>query len=188
MVTTYRPEYDDAWTGDGPHERVNLGPLDGAATEDLLTALLGHDPSLDALASLVDARTGGNPFFIEEIVQALVENGHLTGTRGEYRLGIVPEGLVLPPTVQAGLAARIDRLPMREKALVQTMSVIGQEIPWPLLQEVSDLDANELAQAVSVLESGQWVIRRGSRGRREYVFKHPLTQEVAYGSQLSGVA
>ena len=185
LVATYRPGYDDRWTRDEPHARLDTAPLDGAATEDLLTALLGRDSSLGGLSSLIEARTGGNPFFIEEVVQALVENGHLTGTRGAYLLGAEPEGLVLPATVQAGLAARIDRLPSREKALVQTMSVIGKEVPAPLLQEVSDLDANELAQAVSVLESGQWVIRRGSPGRREYVFKHPLTQEVAYRSQLS---
>ena len=129
----------------------SLGPLDADATDDLLTGLLGRDRSLDGLAALIEARTGGNPFFIEEIVQALAENGHLAGTRGAYRLAAELDGLVLPPTVQAGLAARIDRLPAREKALVQTMSVIGNEIPGPLLSEVSDLGASQLAEAVDVL-------------------------------------
>ena len=134
---------------------------------------------------MIESRTGGNPFFVEEIVQTLVENGHLTGERGAYRLDSELEGLDLPPTVQAGLAARIDRLPHREKTLVQMMSVVGQEISAPLLSAVADLDEVEMADAVAVLESGQWVIPHDASGRREYQFKHPLTQEVAYGSQLS---
>ena len=185
LVATYRPEYDAAWASHDPHTRLSLGPLDGDATDDLLTGLLGGDRSLDGLAGLIEARAGGNPFFIEEIVQALAENGHLSGARGAYKLAAELEGLVLPATVQAGLAARIDRLPAREKALVQTMSVIGTEIPGPLLTEVSDLAESQLAEAVDVLAGAQWVIPQGPSGSRAYVFKHPLTQEVAYGSQLS---
>lgn len=185
LVATCRPEYEAAWASKSPHVQLSLGPLDGDATEDLLTGLLGSDRSLNGLAGLIEARAGGNPFFIEEIVQALVENGHLTGARGAYSLAAELERLVLPPTVQASLAARIDRLPAREKSLVQTMSVIGNEIPRPLLAEVADLAASELAEAVDVLARAQWVIPHGPSGSREYVFKHPLTQEVAYGSQLS---
>ena len=185
LVATYRPEYEAAWATNSSHVRLSLGPLDGAATDDLLTGLLGSDRSLNGLAALIEARAGGNPFFVEEIVQALVENGHLAGARGRYRLAAELDGLVLPPTVQAGLAARIDRLPAREKALVQTMSVIGNEIPDPLLAELSHLAATELAEALDVLARAQWITRRGASGRGEYVFKHPLTQEVAYGSQLS---
>ena len=185
LVATYRPEYEAAWARHGPHAQLKLGPLDAGATSDLLTGLLGSDGSLDGLAALIEARAGGNPFFIEEIVQALAENGHLTGARGAYALAAELDRLVLPPTIQAGLAARIDRLPAREKELVQTMSVIGTEIPGPLLSELSDLDESQLAEAVDVLASAQWVIPHGPRGSREYVFKHPLTQEVAYGSQLS---
>ena len=185
LVATYRPECEAAWTSHSPHTELSLGPLDGDATDDLLTGLLGSDRSLDGLAALIEARAGGNPFFIEEIVQALAENGHLSGARGAYKLAAELGGVVLPATVQAGLAARIDRLAPREKALVQTMSVIGNEIPGPLLIEVSDLPERQLAEAVGILAGAQWVIPQGPRGNREYVFKHPLTQEVAYGSQLS---
>lgn len=185
LVATYRPEYEATWASHGPHTRLSLGPLDGEATDDLLTGLLGGDRSLDGLAALIEARAGGNPFFIEEIVLALAEHGHLTGARGQYRLAAELDVVVLPPTVQAGLAARIDRLPAREKSLVQTMSVIGNEIPAPLLAEVSDLPARELDDAIDRLATAQWVIPRGPSGSREYVFKHPLAREVAYGSQLS---
>ena len=87
VVATYRPEYDDAWASDRPHLRLSLGPLDAGATEDLLGGLLGRDPSLGGLASMIESRTGGNPFFVEEIVQTLVERGHLSGARGDYQLG-----------------------------------------------------------------------------------------------------
>lgn len=185
LVSTYRPEYAAAWTSHGPHAELTLEPLDPDATDDLLTELLGHDPSLDGLPALIEARTGGNPFFIEEIVQALAEHGHLAGARGGYRLAAELDAVVLPPTVQAALAARIDRLPTREKALVHTMAVIGKEIPGPLLSEVSELGETQLAEAVEVLATAQMVIPHGAAAGREYAFKHPLTQEVAYGSQLS---
>jgi class 3 adenylate cyclase/tetratricopeptide (TPR) repeat protein len=185
VVTTYRPGYDDAWMTEGPHIQLSLGPLDPVATEHLLAGLLGGDRSLDELGSLIEARTRGNPFFLEEVVQALVENGRLSGARGAYRLETELEQLALPPTVQAALAARIDRLPPREKTLLQTMSVIGQEAPGDLLSAVSGLGDDELAEAVVVLARGQWVIPPDPSGRRDYVFKHPLTQEVAYGSQLT---
>lgn len=185
LVATYRPEYEAAWASSGPHDQIGLGPLDADATGDLLTQLLGRDDSLDGLEALIGARTGGNPFFIEEVVQALAENGHLSGARGDYELASELDRLVLPATIQAGIAARIDRLPSREKALVQTMSVIGSEIPWPLLSAVSELGARQLAEAVETLAGAQWVVAHGAGDSREYVFKHPLTQEVAYGSQLS---
>jgi tetratricopeptide (TPR) repeat protein len=186
VICTYRPEYDDAWTSAGPNTRLSLGPLDADATDDLLTELLGRDRSLEGLAAVIEARTAGNPFFVEEVVQALVESCRLSGERGDYRLAAELEALILPPTVQAGLAARIDRLPERAKALVETMAVIGQEIPGPLLSGVSDLSESELAETVEALASAQWVVPRGLGRSREYTFKHPLTQEVAYGSQLSG--
>ena len=178
LIGTYRPEYEAAWA----RTPVSLGPLDAQATRDLLAQLLGRNVSLDGLETRIVARTGGNPFFVEEVVQALAESGHLTGARGEYRPAAELNGVVLPATIQAGLAARIDRLPAREKALVQTMSVIGTDISWPLLSEISDLGARELADAIDALAHAQWIV---PSDMSEYAFKHPLTQEVAYGSQLS---
>ena len=186
LICTYRPEYEARWVSGEPHAQLSLGPLAGDATDDLLTGLLGHDRSLDGLPALIEARTRGNPFFIEEIVQALAENGHISGARGRYRLAARLDGLALPATVQAGLAARIDRLPRREKALVQTMSVIGSEVPEPLLRAVADLSESHLAEAVDALAGAEWVVAGGSSDSREYAFKHPLAQEVAYRSQLSG--
>jgi class 3 adenylate cyclase/tetratricopeptide (TPR) repeat protein len=185
LVTTFRPEHEPAWAGEEPDGQLRLSPLDSPATNALLAELLGDDRSLDGLPALISARTGGNPFFIEEVVQALAETSHLTGARGKYRLAAELEGLVLPPTVEAGLAARIDRLPAREKALVETMAVIGTEVPRALLSEVSDLGERELAEAVAVLAGARMVIPDDSAADPAYVFKHPLTQDVAYGSLLT---
>jgi len=182
LITTYRPEHDAVWASSSPHAQLSLGTLDAGATSDLLVGLLG-DGSLDGLAGMIDARAAGNPYFIEEIVQALAENGHLTGVRGSYELAAELDGLVLPATVQAGLAARIDRLPAREKALVQTMSVIGTDIPGALLSAVSDLAESQLGEAVAALAGAEWVVP--DPGGEGYAFKHPLAQEVAYASQLS---
>jgi class 3 adenylate cyclase/tetratricopeptide (TPR) repeat protein len=185
LLCTYRPEYHPPWMNDGPHVEVSLGPLDAPATGDLLGDLLGGHRSLDGLAALIERRAGGNPFFIEEIVQALAENGHITGPPGAYRLGAGLDGVVLPPSVHVGLAARLDRLPPREKILVQTMSVIGTEVPGPLLREVCGLDEDQLAEALESLGRAQLVIPDGGEGRGDYAFRHPLTQEVAYRSLLS---
>lgn len=185
VVSTSRPQRGPARDRADPHLQIDLGPLAPAAADELLAGLLGGDGSLDGLAEMIATRADGNPFFIEEIVHALADNGHLSGARGAYRLAAELEGVVLPVTVQAALAARIDRLAPREKALVQTMSVIGNEIPGPLLSEISELAAGDLADAVQILVSAQWIVDFDAAGGLQYAFKHPLTREVAYGSQLS---
>lgn len=185
LLATYRPEHEAAWTSTAPHAQIDLGPLETAASGELLAQLLGRDGSLDGLDARIQARTRGNPFFVEEIVQALAEDGHLVGARGQYTLASEVGIVTLPATVQAGLADRIDRLPTREKMMVQTMAVIGTELPAPLLSEVSDLDPDQLSEAVAALASARWIVPRDADGGREYVFRHPLTQEVAYWSQLS---
>jgi class 3 adenylate cyclase/tetratricopeptide (TPR) repeat protein len=185
LVATFRPEYSAQWNEAAVYEELSLAPLDAAAAAELLEELLGSDPSLDGLAELIQERTAGNPFFIEEVVQALAEAGHLAGERGAYRLAGPLEELVLPPTVQAVLGARVDHLGAREKALVQTMSVIGREVPELILREVSELSEPELDDAVGALATAQFLTERTANGGRELEFKHPLTQEVAYTSQLT---
>ena len=180
LLATFRPEYGPHWAG---AELISLAPLDPRDARTLLTQLLGSDASVESAAAVVQARTEGNPFFVEELVQALAETGHLEGERGAYRIAAPLSELVLPATVQAVLAARIDRLGPREKRLVQVMSVIGKEVPRALLREVSGLDARELADALRTLSQAQFLVERP--GEADLAFKHPLTQEVAYASQLS---
>jgi adenylate cyclase len=184
-VTAFRPEYHAAWMQDSSYEQLALRPLGGEALSELLRDLLGVDPSLTGLVDRLRDRTGGNPFFIEEVVQALVEAGSLIGTKGAYRLARSVEGLTIPPTVQAVLAARIDRLPAREKAVLQTAAVIGRELREPVLRQVADLPASELAAAVQALAASEFLYEAALYPEVEYAFKHPLTQEVAYRSQLA---
>ena len=103
-----------------------------------MQALLGDDPSLAPLKQRLIARTEGNPFFLEESVRALVETGVLAGAPGSYRLVQPLQGLQVPATVQAVLAARIDRLPPEEKRLLQTAAVVGTEVPFVLLQAIAE--------------------------------------------------
>ena len=119
-LVTFRPEYQSRWMQRSYYQQLPLQPLGPEAIRALLRDQLGEDPSVAALPETIQERTKGNPFFIEEVVQSLVESGHLTGARGAYRLTTAVEALEVPASVQAVLAARIDRLPEREKQVLQT--------------------------------------------------------------------
>jgi tetratricopeptide (TPR) repeat protein len=150
----------------------------------LLQALLGDDPSLARLTPLLIARTQGNPFFLEESVRTLVETGVLVGERGAYRLARPLESLQVPATIQAVLAARIDRLPPEEKRLLQTAAVIGTDVPWPLLQAIADEPDEALHRGLAHLQAAEFLYETSLFPEREYTFKHALTHEVAYGGLL----
>src|SRR5262249_55801409 len=126
-----------------------------------------------------------NPFFIEEIVQSLVETGALAGSRGGHRLGKPAEEIGVPATVQSVLAARIDRLPEREKQVLHTASVVGQKFSEPILRRVADLGDGDLPAALHALTNAEFLYQEALYPQAEYAFKHPLTQEVAYRSQLA---
>jgi len=158
-----------------------LGP---EAIRNLLEDLLGNDPSTRGLAEAIHARTGGNPFFTEEVVQTLIESGHLQGTRGAFRLVTPIEHLAVPASVQAVLAARIDRLPERDKQVLQTAAVIGKEFAEPILLAADELPEAELRAALADLRAHEFIYEQALYPVAEYAFKHPLTQEVALGSQL----
>ena len=145
---------------------------------------MGTDPSLAALTPLLIARTEGNPFFLEESVQTLVETQVLVGERGAYRLAHPLASLQMPATVQAVLAARIDRLPPEEKRLLQTAAVIGNEVPFPLLQAIAELPEAGLQRGLAHLQAAEFLYETRLFPELEYTFKHALTHEVAYGSLL----
>jgi class 3 adenylate cyclase/tetratricopeptide (TPR) repeat protein len=185
LILTYRPEYSGELLRGSHCEQLALRPLPKSAAGDLLGSLLGEDRSLDGLAELIAARAVGNPFFCEELVQALAESGHLAGERGDYRLSKTLGEIVLPTTVQATLAARIDRLSGSERELLQMASVIGYEVSEPVLRGVSGLPDGELSDVLRSLVSAELFSERMSDAGIAYEFKHPLTQEVAYHSQLT---
>ena len=184
LLVNYRPEYQHGWGNKTYYTQLRLDPLPPASAEELLQALLGDDPSLVPLKRLLIERTEGNPFFLEESVRALVETGVLVGERGAYRLAKPLESLQVPATVQAVLAARIDRLPPEEKRLLQTAAVIGTEVPFALLQAIGELSEEELRRGLGHLQAAEFLYETSLFPELEYTFKHALTHEVAYGSLL----
>jgi tetratricopeptide (TPR) repeat protein len=130
------------------------------------------------------ARTEGNPFFLEESVRTLVETGVLVGEPGAYRLGQALPTIQVPATVQAVLAARIDRLPPDEKRLLQTAAVIGTEVPLPLLHAIAERPEAELHRGLAHLQAAEFLYETRLFPEREFTFKHALTHEVAYSSLL----
>ena len=184
-IVNFRPEYDGDWMRRSFYERLPLLPLSGEAIAAMVRDLIGDDSSLDGIVELIAGRTGGNPFFIEEVVQSLVDGGALVGRRGAYRLAASIDRLEIPPTVQAVLAARIDRLDPRDKAVLEAAAVIGREFSEPVLQRVTGLESRRLLESLGRLCAAELVFERAVYPVSQYVFKHPLTEEVAYRSQLS---
>jgi adenylate cyclase len=184
VLLNFRPEYQAPWMGKSYYHQLPLAPLGPDAIRELLDALLGNDPSIAGLAETIHARTAGNPFFTEEVVQSLIEAGKLQGSKGAYRLVTPVEKLEVPSSVRALLAARIDRLAQREKDVLQTAAVIGREFDEPTLAAVVEQDAPQLREALQMLKDAEFVYEQSLYPVAEYLFKHPLTQEVALTSQL----
>src|SRR5262249_24837291 len=163
------------------YTQLRLDPLPPASAEELLQALLGDDPSLAPLKRLLIERTEGNPFFLEESARTLAETRVLVGEPGAYCLAQALPTIQVPATVQAVLAARIDRLPPEEKRLLQTAAVIGTEVPFPLLQAIAELPEEALHRGLDHLQAAEFLYETRLFPEREYTFKHALTHEVAYG-------
>jgi class 3 adenylate cyclase/tetratricopeptide (TPR) repeat protein len=184
LVLNFRPEYGIEWIRDSAYRPIALAPLGPEDIRRLLRDLLGDDPSVAALPALVEERTEGNPFYIEEVVQALADGGQLEGARSAYRLVTPVEAIEVPETISAVLAARIDRLGDAPKALLQTAAVIGRSLAEPLLARAAGLAEDELAASLDALREAGMVFEESLFPVRELAFKHALTQEVAYRSQL----
>jgi DNA-binding NtrC family response regulator/tetratricopeptide (TPR) repeat protein len=182
LLVTYRPDYQHRWGNRTYYTQLRLDPLPPESAQELLDALLGDDTGRAPLKRLLIEWTQGNPFFLEESVQTLVETGVLVGERGAYRVVQALPTMQIPPTVQAVLAARIDRLPPREKRLLQCAAVIGNNVPLSLLQAVVEQPAEALRQGLSHLQAAEFLYETGHSPDPEYTFKHALTHDVAYGS------
>ena len=184
-LVNYRPEYRPPWAASSPYSEISLTPLERAATAELLADLAGDHPSLDGLDEPIHERTQGNPFFIEEIVRELAESGHLEGERGAYRLQAPIEDAGIPVTVQAILAARIDRLDPSSKQLLQVASVVGKEVSARALGLTAGLEEGQIDRALCDLIEAGFLYEAELYPQRILAFRHPLTREVAYGTQLA---
>ncbi len=184
LLVNYRPEYQHAWGRKTYYLQLRLDPLPPQNTEELLNALLGEDQTLEPLKRMLIERTEGNPFFLEESVRTLVETQVLVGERGTYRMAKAPDAWQIPATVQAVLAARIDRLPAEEKRLLQAAAVIGEDFPFALLQVIADLPDEALRRGLTHLQAAEFLYEASLFPDLAYTFKHGLTYQVAYGSLL----
>jgi class 3 adenylate cyclase/tetratricopeptide (TPR) repeat protein len=211
LLVNYRPEYRHEWGNKTYYTQLRLDPLGKESAEEMLTALLGNEPELAPLKQLIVEKTEGNPFFMEETVQVLLDEGALT-RNGHTRITKPLRELKIPPTVQAILAARIDRLPPLQKDLLQTLAVVGMEFKLGLVRKVwkpgaismkasgkregttgaptpsrekTDLEGSDLDSLLSELQLGEFIYEQPAIGDIEYTFKHALTHDVAYNSILN---
>ncbi len=184
LLVNYRPEYRHSWSGKTYYRQLSIDPLPPESAEKLLEALLGNDAGLHPLKRLLIERTEGNPFFLEESVRTLVETKALAGERGAYLLAKASQTLLIPATAQAILTARIDRLPVEDKRLLQAASVIGKDVPFALLQAIAAPPEESLRRGLAHLQAAEFLYEARLFPDLEYTFKHALTHDVAYGSLL----
>jgi class 3 adenylate cyclase len=184
LLVNYRPEYHHEWGNKTYYSQLRLDPLGSDNADQMLAALLGDAADLEPVKHLIIKRTEGNPFFIEEMVQALVEQGVLVWN-GAVKLAKPFDQIRVPATVQAILASRIDRLSGDEKELLQTLAVLGRDFPLVLIKRVTGKPDTELERMLSALQLAEFIYEQPAVADVEYQFKHALTQEVAYNSQLT---
>jgi tetratricopeptide (TPR) repeat protein len=182
LLVNYRPEYQHTWVSKTYYSQMRVDALPPQSAEELLQSLLGDDPDLAPLKQLLIKR--GNPFFLEETIRTLVETKALMGMRGQYRLTQPIQGIQVPATVQAVLAARIDRLPVEDKRLLQVASVVGKDVPFALLQAIAELPEETLRSGLDQLQSAEFLYESSLFPDPEYAFKHALTHEVTYSGLL----
>jgi class 3 adenylate cyclase/tetratricopeptide (TPR) repeat protein len=182
LLVNYRLGYQHTWGSRTYYSQMRLDVLPAESAGELLEALLGDDPGLGPLQQVLVRR--GNPFFLEETVQTLVETGALVGERGRYRLTQPVPTIQVPATVQVILAARIDRLAPEDKRLLQVASVVGKDVPFALLQAIAELPDDALRRGLDHLQAAEFVYETRFFPDLEYSFKHALTHEVTYGGLL----
>ena len=194
LLVNYRPEYRHNWGSRSYYTQLRLDPLGRESAEEMLGALFGEPAAaedaaparngLQALKRFIIEKTQGNPFFMEEMVQALFDQGVLSRNGGVKAAKPVAE-IRIPATVQGILASRIDRLAAGDKELLQTLAVIGREFPLGLIKRVAPGQDEQLQRSLSSLQLAEFIYEQPAFPEVEYTFKHALTQEVAYNSLLT---
>ena len=180
LLINYRPEYRHGWVNKSWYRQIRIDALATDTAEQFLGALLGDDPALDPLKRLLIERTGAVPFFLEEAVWTLRQSGALVGERGSYRLTQRVSEIRVPATVQAMLAARVDRLPEEEKRLLQALAVAGTAVDFRLLSQIIDVADEELRRLLAHLQEADFIYESCLFPDLEYAFRHALIHDVAY--------
>jgi class 3 adenylate cyclase/tetratricopeptide (TPR) repeat protein len=182
LVATYRPEYRHDWVRKSFYTRIRVDPLAASSTHGMLDSLIGAAAGLEQLKRLLIERTEGRPLFIEETVRSLKETGVLTEQDGKIGLEGDVREIEIPASVQDVLAARIDRLKPELKSLLQTAAVIGRHVSVGLLRAIAAVPAEDLSRRLLALQSAEFIYQVETGEDAAYLFKHALTEEVAYAS------
>jgi class 3 adenylate cyclase/pimeloyl-ACP methyl ester carboxylesterase len=180
LLVNYRSEYRHGWGSRAHYTQLRIDPLEAAGADELLSGLLGGAPGLAELRHRLLAASEGNPLFLEESVRNLVDAGVLSGARGAYHLVRQPDGIEVPASVAAIIAARIDRLSTPEKTALQLAAVVGEDVPLALLEAVSDSSAEELHGTLADLRGRELLYEARLFPDIAYAFRHGLTRRVAY--------
>ena len=180
VLVSYRPEFRHGWgSGSASYTQLHLHPLPTVSAEELVGGLVGHDIALQPLRRLLIERSGGNPFFLEESVRSLIDMGALVGVRGAYRPAHDLQRPPVPPTVSAVLATRIDKLPPEDKQVLQAAAVIGKDVPYSLLQAITNLAEADLSRAIERLQAAEFVYEARLVPDLAYTFKHLRKRRAA---------
>jgi class 3 adenylate cyclase len=178
VLITYRPEYRGALSHIAGAQTIALAPLSGPETSTLIAELLGSDPSVSEMGKVIAGRAAGNPFFVEEITRELAERGVLIGQRGNYACRTDVADVGVPATLQATIAARVDRLDPQAKRTLSAAAVIGSRFNPDLLTGLG------IEPCVQELIQAELIDQVRFTPRAEYAFRHPLIRSVAYEAQL----
>jgi adenylate cyclase len=184
LVVNFRPGFAARLTQRSYYHQINMPSLPSAQAVVILRDHLGNDSSLALISRNIIERAQGNPFFLEELVNTLVERGDFEGEKGAYRLKGGLDSIPLPSTVQAVIAARVDRLEENTKRVIEVASVIGREVSIPILERVCDLTEAELSDPLQQLRRGELIYDVPPLTQRFLAFRHPLILEVVYNSLL----
>jgi class 3 adenylate cyclase len=178
VILTYRPEYEGALMRVHGAQTIALAPLSDRETAALVSELLGPDPSVGALGQTITEKAAGTPFFAEEIVRELAERGVLQGKTGAYKSTADAADVSVPATLQATIAARIDRLDPKAKRTLSAAAVVGSRFGVDLFTVLG------IEPTLDELVKAELIDQVRFTRQPEYVFHHPLIRAVAYESQL----
>jgi len=184
LIFTYRPEFVHTWGGKSYHNQVNLNRLSNRETLAMASYILGTEIMGEDLEELILNKTEGIPFFVEEFMKSLKDLGMIEWRDSGYYLAKDISEVAIPSTIQEVIMARVDSLPEGAKSVLQTGSAIGREFSCELIKRVTGIPTPEMTPHLSVLRDSELLYERGIFPQATYIFRHSLTQEVAYDSLL----
>jgi class 3 adenylate cyclase/tetratricopeptide (TPR) repeat protein len=183
LVLLYRPEYTHQWGNKSYYSRIGVEQLNIQASAELVQAILADGKVVSELSELILSKAGGNPLFVEELTHSLLENGSIHRKDSQYVLARKTSEIDVPESIQGIVAARMDRLEENLKRIMQVASVIGREFAFRILQTIMGM-RQELKSHLLNLQGLEFIYEKSLFPELEYIFKHALTQEVAYNSLL----